>query len=208
MIVEPGVLGGFALAAATIVVAPGPDTMLILRNALAAGRRTGLATVAGIQTGLLIHTLLAAAGVSAVIASSPTLFRILAVAGAGYLGWLGIQGLRGAGGMAPGSGGAITVRRAFRDAVLCNVLNPKVLLLFLALYPNFVDVRSGPAWMQVAVLSVVLVLINLVWQVPFACSADAARGWLLHPAVRTTTARITGAILLGFAVLLLWQHAA
>ena len=94
MPVDGATVGAFALAAAAIVLSPGPDTMLILRYALTSGRPAGFAAVAGVQGGLMVHTLLAVAGVSALIASSPMLFKGLAVAGAGYLAWLGLLSFR------------------------------------------------------------------------------------------------------------------
>jgi homoserine/homoserine lactone efflux protein len=207
MPVDLATLGAFAVAAAAIAVSPGPDTMLILRYALTSGRRAGFAAVLGVQIGLLVHTALAAAGVSAVIASSPLLFEGLAMAGAGYLAWLGIQGLRGTGALSMG-GGALAARagRACRDAMLCNLLNPKVIVLFLALYPNFLVVGRGAVAAQVATLSAVLIAINVAWQVSLAWSADAARRWLTRPATQRVVARTTGAILLVFAALMLWEH--
>ena len=81
MPVDLATLGAFAITAGAIAVSPGPDTMLILRYALTSGQTAGLAAVAGVQIGLVVHTALAAAGLSALIASSPALFRGLAVAG-------------------------------------------------------------------------------------------------------------------------------
>ncbi|HYN38203.1 MAG TPA: LysE family translocator [Rhodospirillales bacterium] len=206
MPVEPAILGAFALAAAAIVLAPGPDTMLILRAALGSGRIAGFAAVTGVQLGLVVHTALAAAGVSAVIASSPVLFKALAVAGAGYLAWLGMQGFRGGGRLAVGGGGAITPGRACRDAMLCNLLNPKVILLFLALYPNFLDISRGRVAAQVAILSAVLLLINVAWQTGLVLGADVARQWVNRPGMQRVIGRITGGILLAFAAAMLWDR--
>lgn len=206
MIVDPATLAAFTVAAAAIVLSPGPDTMLILRYALSSGRAVGFAAVAGVQIGILVHTTLAAAGVSALIASSPTLFKSLAVAGAAYLGWLGFQGLRGEGALSLGEQQRGKAGRACRDAMLCNLLNPKVLVLFLALYPNFLVVGRGLLTAQVATLSAVLIVINVAWQVMLAWGADAARRWLLDPVTQRTVNRVTGAILLAFAVLMLVEH--
>jgi homoserine/homoserine lactone efflux protein len=203
---DPAILGAFALAAAAIVLSPGPDTMLILRAALGSGRPAGFAAVSGVQLGLAVHTALAAAGVSAVIASSPALFKALALAGAAYLAWLGIQGFRSAGGLAVGAGAPVTPARACRDALLCNVLNPKVIVLFLALYPNFVDAGRGRVAVQVALLSAVLLLINVVWQTALVLGADFARRWLTQPAVQRAIGRLTGVILFGFAAVMVWEH--
>lgn len=208
MPVDLPVLGAFALAAAAIVVSPGPDSMLILRAALGAGRRAGFGAVAGVQLGLGVHTALAAAGVSAVLASSPVLFRLMALAGAGYLAFLGVQSLRHGSRLDMGRGAPAGARRACRDALLCNLLNPKVLVLFLALYPNFIDVARGRVAAQVALLSAVLLLINVGWQSLLVLGAAAARRRLVQPGVQRLIGRLTGSILLLFAAAMLWQHVA
>ena len=180
MPVEPAVLGAFVVAVTALVMSPGPDTVLVLRYTLISGRRVGLATVAGVQLGLLAHTLAAVLGISLIIASSPALFKTVAVAGAGYLGWLGIQGLRGGGALGLGAGSApAAMTTACRDAIICNILNPKVILLFLALFPNFVDARRGGVISQLLTLAAVLIAINVVWQAPLAWVADAVRRWLV-----------------------------
>jgi threonine/homoserine/homoserine lactone efflux protein len=202
-------LVAFSLTALALVVAPGPDTMLILRYGLTSGRRAALAAVAGVQVGLVVHTLLAVAGISALIAASPTLFRGLAIAGVAYLGWLGIGGLRGTAAFAVhGARPPVTARAAWRDAVLTNVLNPKVILLFVALYPNFIKPDRGDVASQLLSLSAVLIVINVIWQTPLAWAANRVRGWLGSPHVQVLVSRLTGAVLLAFAVLILWQHAA
>jgi threonine/homoserine/homoserine lactone efflux protein len=205
--IELPILGAFIIAAGAIVMSPGPDTLLIIRYTLTSGQRTGFATVFGVQLGLLVHTALAVAGVSVIIASSPILFRIVAMAGAGYLGWLGIQGLRGGGSLSiSASGAAVRPRRACLDAILCNVLNPKVIILFLALFPNFVDPAKGAATAQLITLAVTLIIINVIWQAPLAWIAERARRWLTRPTVQNAVNRGTGLILLAFAAILLYEN--
>jgi threonine/homoserine/homoserine lactone efflux protein len=199
-------IGTFAVTATAIVVSPGPDTMLILRYALISGRAAGLAAVAGVQIGLFVHTTLAVAGLSALIASSPGLFRALAVGGTAYLAWLGLQGFRSRGVLRIANAGNLDPHRACRDAAVCNVLNPKVIVLFLALYPNFIVIGSSDVTAQVLVLSAVLILINVSWQVGLVGLANIARGRLVRSAVQRTVNRITGAILIGFAAAMLWEH--
>ena len=207
MPVEPAVLLAFVVAVLALVMSPGPDTMVIMRSALVAGVPTGMAAVAGVQVGLVVHTAAAALGISLIIASSPWLFSATAIAGAGYLGWLGVQGLRGGGLLRLGAlDQRTTMRQAFRDAALCNLLNPKVIILFLALLPNFVERERGAVAAQLVTLGITLIVVNTVWQAPIAWAAGAVRRWLLRPAVQRAIARVSGAILLVFAVLLLVQH--
>jgi len=202
--IDPETLGAFALAATALVMSPGPDTILILRYAMGSGRRIGLAAVLGVQMGLLVHTALAIAGISLIIASSPLLFRGVAVLGAAYLAWLGIQGLIGGGAMRiDGDGASVAAHRALLDAMLCNLFNPKVIILFLALFPNFVDPAKGAVGAQLAVLAASLIVINTTWQTPLALAADILRRWFANPAVGAAVSRITGIVLIGFAVLMI-----
>ncbi len=207
MPVAPATLAAFALTALAIVVSPGPDTMLIVRYGLTAGHRAAFAAVAGVQLGLVVHTLLAVAGISMLIASSPTLFQGVALAGAAYLAWLGIQGLRGPGAFSVDAAPvAAAPLRALRDAILCNVLNPKVIVLFFALFPNFVRPEQGSVTAQLLTLSVTLVLINVAWQIPLAWLAKEARRFLLRPVTQRLISAVTGGVLLLFSALMVYEH--
>ena len=207
MPVEPAILGAFILTASATVISPGPDTVLIIRYALNSGHRVGLAAVIGVQLGLLVHTTLAVAGISLIIASSPVLFRLVTLTGASYLAWLGIQGFRESGtlglntGLAPVSGW-----KAVRDAMLTNLLNPKVILIFLALLPNFIDTTRGDVSAQLLTLAAVLITINILWQTPLAWIAVTARQWLSNPTISRRISRLTGSVLLIFAVLMLFEN--
>ena len=201
-------MAAFIAASLAIVLSPGPDTMLILRYTMSSGQRTGLATVTGVQLGLIVHTVAAAVGLSLIIASSDVLFRAIAIAGAAYLAWLGLQGFR-AGLLdvaAMTAGGSVSAAKRLRDAMLTNILNPKVILLFLALMPNFVIADHGQVPLQLAVLGIALIAVNTVWQVALAFGAEQARRWLGRPAIQRGVSRATGAVLLGFAALLLVEH--
>ena len=205
--IDPTLLGGFIVAAVAIIVSPGPDTIVILRHALTGGRGTGLAAVSGVQLGLLVHTALAVVGISLLVASSPVLFRGLTVNGAVYLAWLGIQSLRGVGGLEVETGPAPAgAARACREAALCNILNPKVILWFLALLPNFVNPEAGNVIAQLIALSALLIALNILWQAPMALAADGVRRWLCRPETMHAVNRVSGVILLGMAALMLGQH--
>ena len=207
MPVEPSTLIAFATAVVAIVLSPGPDTMLILRYALTSGHKAGFAAVAGVQLGLILHTVLAVVGLSVIIASSPILFRGIAIAGAAYLAWLGIQSFRENNSVTlDGDRRPVSALKACRDAILTNVLNPKVILLFLALLPNFVVVGRDDVAAQLITLSAALIAINVAWQAPLAWAAQRIRRWLLRPTVQRFISRISGCVLMGFAVLMLYEH--
>jgi threonine/homoserine/homoserine lactone efflux protein len=206
---DPTLLAGFITTAVAIIISPGPDTIVILRHAINGGRGDGLAAVAGVQLGLVVHTALAAAGISLIIASTPALLRGVAIIGAAYLAWIGVKSFRSGGGLTfneAGNAGGAGAGRALREAALCNLLNPKVILLFLALFPNFVDYGRGNVGEQLVGLAVILIVINVFWQAPMALAADALRRWLSNPAVRLGVNRASGAILIIMAALMLAQH--
>ncbi|NJO67652.1 MAG: LysE family transporter [Rhodospirillales bacterium] len=165
-----------------------------------------MAAVGGVQLGLIAHTLLAAAGISALISASPVLLRGLAIAGAIYLGWLGLKELLANGGLRLAAATAVPARVALRQALLTNLLNPKVLLLFFALYPNFIVAGRAPLALQIGILSAVLIVINTIWQVGLAWFADRARIWMDRPRLMRKVDGVLGIILIGFAAILIVEH--
>jgi homoserine/homoserine lactone efflux protein len=206
--VDGPTLLAFALAASAIVVSPGPDTFLILRAALTSGARAGIAAVTGVQLGLVVHTLLAAAGITALVAASPPLFAAVAIVGASYLAWLGWQGVRARGRLMLGAAPPRSPRLCLCEAMLTNLLNPKVLVLFFALYPNFIDASAGAVSRQIALLSALLIAINTGWQTGLVWFAERARRWLGDGRAQRLLSRVTGIILIGFAVAMLIEHVA
>lgn len=199
-------LFAFALVAGATVVSPGPDTMLIIRNTVTSGTGVGIATVIGVQVGLVVHTAFAVFGLSVLIVSIPPLFQAMAIAGAIYLGWLGVQSFRFRDMSLERGRGPVGTVQAARDALLTNLLNPKVIMLFLALMPGFVEPARGAVPMQLIALALTLLAINVLWQVPVALGANAIRVWLNRPAVQRGVSYATGAVLLFFAGLLIVEH--
>lgn len=152
----------FLAAAILLTLSPGPDNMLVLSLGMAKGRLRGVAFGLGCALGCLSHTLLAAIGVSALIAASPLAFGALKVCGGLYLAWLGLGALRSRGGGAVGAVGesgaaglAESPRRLFFKGVFANAINPKVALFFLSFLPQFVAAGRGDANLQTALLGLV-----------------------------------------------------
>lgn len=208
MPIDSATLFAFMLTASAIVLTPGPDTLIILRYAISSGPRVGLATVAGVQTGLVGHTILAILGVSVLIASTPWLFKSVALAGASYIAWIGVQSFMPHGLLHVGAAGKppVTGRKAFRDAIFCNLLNPKVILLFLALFPNFVDRTRDDVPQQLITLALTLIVINTLWQVPLALAAEPVRLWLKNPTLYKVVMYSTGAMLLCVSALMIYDN--
>ena len=208
MPVDQTTLVAFIVTILALVMSVGPDTLLIIRYTMSSGSRTGTATVIGVQLGLFTHTALAALGISLVIASSTIAFKSIAIVGAVYLFWLSIKGLRsGLINIEVMAGGReVSPFVGMRDALLTNLFNPKVVVLFLALMPNFVDPARGQIWLQLVTLGIALLAVNVVWQMGIMLAADRARVWLGRPAVQRAVSWSTSAVLFVFAGGLLIDH--
>ena len=193
---------GFGAAVVVLVLVPGPNTMLILAHSLAGGRTAGLATVLGVEVGTVVHTLAAALGLSAILATSALAFDILKYVGAAYLVWVGVRELR-QGRVAHADGPRAEDMRlgeAFRRAVLGNVVNPKVALFFLAFLPQFVHPERGHTVLQFAVLGLIVSAVGFCFGSLMAMAAGSLSGWLRHAAVARWQHRFRGSVLLGLGV--------
>jgi threonine/homoserine/homoserine lactone efflux protein len=133
-------LAAYSLACFALFITPGPDMSLFLSKTLSGGRRHGLAAMAGALAGCCVHTLLAAIGVSALLAASPTGFATLKIVGALYLGWLAIDAVRHGSALSVKDGERVetSVRRTFLIGIGINLTNPKVVLFFVTFLPQFV----------------------------------------------------------------------
>lgn len=203
-VLDPQVLA-FVLVAALLTVAPGPDTFLVVRNSLRGGRRDGMLTALGISSGLYFHALLSAVGVSAVLAHSAAAFLVLKVAGACYLAWLGIQSLRAAlaapAAARPDEVAAARVpgARSFREGLLTNLLNPKVIVFYLALLPQFIS--PGDAVIPKSLLlAAIHCALGIAWFGFVSWGVDRSRQFFLRPRLRRFMDGLCGAVLLGFGL--------
>jgi threonine/homoserine/homoserine lactone efflux protein len=167
----PSTLALFALAAIALIAIPGPNMLFVAAQSMAGGRRTGFAAALGLLTGTLIYVTAAAVGVAAIIASSALAFDALRYLGAAYLIYLGIKAWRTRD--RPMSVGVIT-GRAYRLAIVVQLLNPKVALYFLAFLPQFVDPGRGPAAVQVLIFGAILGGLGLVMDSGYALLASVA----------------------------------
>lgn len=149
-------LTGFLLAAVLITATPGPDNLMVLGMGISKGRKQGIAFGMGCALGCLSHTFLAAVGVSALIAASPTAFMLLKIAGGIYLIYLGINAIRKAGAVAVTDGRfeESTLRQLFFKGCFANAINPKVVLFFLSFLPQFVVPGNGSVGLQLAGLGI------------------------------------------------------
>jgi threonine/homoserine/homoserine lactone efflux protein len=162
VIVEPGTLAVFALAALAILAVPGPAVIYIVTRSIQQGRSAGLASVLGIHVGTFVHLTAATVGLSAILVSSATAFTVVKVVGALYLIVIGIRTLLGRADPADTDPQRLPRRRRrdFAEGVVVNVLNPKTALFFLAFLPQFVDPARGQASLQILVLGLTFMLLG------------------------------------------------
>jgi len=178
------------------VFIPGPATLLTVARATSSGTKAGIATGAGIAAGDVVHTVMAIVGVSAIIATSALLFSIIKYAGAAYLIYLGLVAIFDKTPMDLKRGSTpITAGKAFNQAIVAEVLNPKTALFFLAFLPQFVKPENGSVALQLTVLGVIFVLLGLFSTVVFAVGAGKLGSFLKkHPAVVKWQGKVVGGI--------------
>jgi threonine/homoserine/homoserine lactone efflux protein len=182
-VISSGHLFGYALASFVLIVIPGPSVLFVVGRALAHGRRTALATVCGNAAGNYVVAACVAFGIGTLVQRSAAVFTVVKLAGALYLVWLGIQAIRRRNALAsafagsPGAAGARGDLRAAREGFLVGVTNPKALILFGAVLPQFVDRAAGHVPVQMLLLSLVSIAIGLVSDSSWGVAASLVRSW-------------------------------
>ncbi|MGH8849872.1 MAG: LysE family translocator [Casimicrobiaceae bacterium] len=193
----------FALASALLALTPGPNLLYLVSRALCQGRRAGIVSLAGTSLGFVVHVFAAALGLSAIFLTVPVLYDAVRLAGAGYLLWLAWDALR------PGGRGVFVPRalpqdgvgRLFRIGLLTSVLNPKVAMFYLALFPQFIDATRGGVLAQGLVLGLLQIVINVASDLVFVLAAGAITGWLARRPLWAALQRwVLGVVLAGIAV--------
>jgi threonine/homoserine/homoserine lactone efflux protein len=192
---SPATLAVFAAATAVLLLLPGPSVLFIVARTLEHGRRGGLISMLGVETGALLHVLAATAGLSALVTASPGALIAVKLAGAGYLLVLGVRALRGTGAAAAAPS---TSRRLFRQGLLVDALNPKTAMFFLAFLPQFIDPAAGPVATQTLVLGLCFVALATLSDGAYALLAGLAAERLQHRRV----ARASGAAYIGLGALI------
>lgn len=197
----------FAAAAAVLTVLPGPDTLLVMRNTLTGGIAAGWKTTIGICSGLFVHATVSALGMSAILRHAPHGFEILQGMGALYLGALGLRSLRSAWFPAPAAeldpAGArvspASTGTLLLEGFLCNVVNPKTMVFYLAFLPQFLR-PVDPVWTSSLILAGIHWTEGMVWLGVLIHALSSVRRWLLHPTTIRVLETLSGLLLVGFAV--------
>ena len=190
-------LVAFTLTAGLLTITPGADTLLVLRFAAGRGPRAGIASAAGILTGVLVWGAIVALGVAALIVASPWLFRAIQLGGAAYLIWLGLQLLLPW--RRPAHTAASTQRSGspFLSGLLTNLLNPKVGVFYLAFLPPFIP-PGAPHGPYIFLLAAIHALLGLVWFLALIAGVGRASDRLANTRIAGFLAKLTGLLFVGF----------
>jgi threonine/homoserine/homoserine lactone efflux protein len=191
----------FLVGSVLVTMIPGADMALVTRQVLIGGPGLAQKTIFGNLTGVLVHGIALAAGLSALLVASATAYTAVKLAGAAYLVYLGVQALRASRrppAEAPPAA-IVAPRRAYLQGLISTVLNPKPALFFLTFVPQFVD-RDAAVLPQTLSLAAIHVLVGLIWLSAYARLVHGARGLLTAPRVKAWLERTTGAVLIAFGL--------
>ena len=194
----------FALASVVLSITPGPNLLYLISRTLCQGRTAGVMSLAGTTSGFLFYAVTAALGLTAAFVAIPMLFDVVRWTGAAYLLWLAWDALR------PRNGGGLFARRdlpamrpaaLFRTGVVTSILNPKVALFYVALFPQFVDPSRGSVLAQSLLLAAVQIVINAGGDLVFVLAAAHVARWLAErPAWVTAQRWVLGGVFTGIAL--------
>jgi threonine/homoserine/homoserine lactone efflux protein len=193
----------FGAACVVLVVTPGPNMAYLLSRAICQGSRAGVVSLAGVLAGFAVHGVAAAAGLSVVFRWWPPAFDLVKYAGAGWLAWMAWDAVR-PGGASPFAPRPLAPERTtvlFTKGMLTNVLNPKVAMFYLALFPQFVDPARGSVFAQSMLLGAVQMAVSVVFDLWLVLTAGAiARTFAEHPGWLAAQRWVLGAVLFALAL--------
>jgi len=203
------VVAAYSLAAVVLGLTPGPDMTLFLSKTVSQSRAAGLAAFGGASTGLVIHTILVAAGLSVLLAASETAFTILKVVGAAYLAYLAIDALRHGSALSLDRKDRVEpLRSAYFKGLLVNLLNPKIIVFFVTFLPQFVSPGDPHAAKKLMFLGLLFALVNVPVCVGLILFADRIAGLLRRsPRVTRLVDYLFATVLAAFAVRLILAQA-
>ncbi|MEV0354993.1 LysE family translocator [Nocardia sp. NPDC050697] len=197
---QTSLLLGFVGVALVAYLVPGPDWLMVMRGATT-GAWHGTVTGLGTQAGLLVHGLLATAGVSALIAAAPAALVVIQLLGAVYLLYLGVAGLR----QPVAAEGAAPI--GWREAFVTNLSNPKVIVFFAAVAPQFVA-REHPVWPQMLLLTVIDVVLGILWWAALAVVLSPLAGRIGPARINTVASALLVLVAVGLLGYTIAEHVA
>ena len=195
----------FLLTSIVLALSPGPDILFVITQGITRGARAAISLAFGLSSGVVVHTTLAALGVSVVFKTSQIAFFILKTLGALYLFYLAFQAFVHRNELvrfdAKNQNAAFSHRALFARGFFMNVLNPKVILFFLALFPQFVKEEKGLVWFQTAQLGVIFMLSALaVFAVVGTCADKASKTLMQNPKIAKTANIVTSCVFAAIAI--------
>jgi RhtB (resistance to homoserine/threonine) family protein len=202
----------FLIMSILLIILPGPDTAIATKNTLSAGRNGGFKTLAGTFCALLIHTMAAVIGLSAIIVKSALLFSIFKYVGAVYLVYLGIKTLWALRKQHTETPKDLVSERKynnqshFKQGFLTNMLNPKVAVFFLTFLPQFVDPGSNTL-VPFLIMGFTYAVLTAIWFIMYILLVDQISAFMKKPRTTTIIESITGAVLIGFGIKLALEKA-
>jgi threonine/homoserine/homoserine lactone efflux protein len=189
----------FALVALALIVIPGPSVLFVVGRSLSLGRRGGFLSVVGNALGMLPAIALVSMGVGAIVAESVVIFTVIKFAGAVYLIYLGVQAIRHRGDhleAAGANGTAPTAARLIREGFVVGATNPKTLVFFVAVLPQFVSRESGYISVQMALLGLIFFAISLISDSVWAFTAGSLRAWFARDPRRVARMGAGGGVMM------------
>lgn len=209
---------GFILAAIVLNLTPGTDSMYIITRSVSQGQTAGFYSVLGITSGALVHTLLAALGLSVLLANSPTAFIIVKYIGASYLCYLGFKMLTSKNSNSIANSLSKDQRMAsqkdvdgwqiYKQGVLTNVFNPKVALFFLAFFPQFIDASYAYSMVSFIILGLTFAVTGFIWCSCLALLASKfSENLRKNPSIEAVLNKISGVVFIGLGIKLLTDKA-
>jgi threonine/homoserine/homoserine lactone efflux protein len=202
MVVNPALLAVFLVAILLICITPGPDMLYIVATSLSQGPLAGVVAAIGMAAGMLVHTIAVTLGLAAVLAASPVAYEVIKYGGAAYLVYMGIQAWRSRSELT-GTPAAdrVATRRVLWRATVTNVLNPKIILFYLAFLPQFVDAGRGHPTLQLLILGLTFVVVGLLVDALIGVTAGRLGTWLhRRRGAETLLNRIAGTVFIALAV--------
>ena len=202
----------FLIMCIFLIILPGPDTAIITKNTLTVGRTGGLKTMFGTCCALLIHTVAAVVGLSAVIVKSALLFSVFKYVGAVYLVYLGIKTIWALKKKKTANTTEMTIESkyegtsCFKQGFLTNILNPKVAIFFLTFLPQFVDSGSN-TFLPFLIMGITYSVLTAIWFLFYIYLLNQISAFMKKPRTQTFIEGITGTILIGFGVKLALEKA-
>ncbi|HIW90983.1 MAG TPA: LysE family translocator [Candidatus Corynebacterium avicola] len=197
-LLDPSRLGALVVASVVLIAVPGPSVLFVVGRALSHGRDVALLTAVGNAVGCYSAGVLVAFGLGPLLERWDLLFQLFKWGGVLFLVWIGVQAIRHAGPVGEGDAdqvaGTSSRRKAVRDGAIVGFTNPKNLIMFTVVVPQFISQDAGDVPLQMILLGLVPLIVGMVCDCTWALTAATARGWLTRSAKRVTTVqRIGGA---------------